>query len=247
MLSSVLSALLKPIPSAHLHEVHFPRGIVKAILTDIEGTTTSIASVKEGLFTYAKIHVKGYLKAHQHEEAVKNIMEEISPGADLNKVVDVALDWMNKDLKMKPLKTLQGMIWKEGYEDGTLKGHLYLDAKTQMEKWKKEGFPLFVFSSGSVQAQRDLFSHSIFGDLSHLFSGNFDTQVGTKTERESYEKIGRAMNRDPREVLFLSDVTAELDAAKAAGFKTVLLCRDTALPQDCPHPAVSDFNQIRIG
>lgn len=240
----------KPLPPVMLKRV-YPHGTVSAILTDIEGTTTAISFVHEVLFPYAKKNVRQYLMAHQNDPAVHQIIQEVKEAAgtaqaDLEQVAATLLSWMEQDKKITPLKTLQGMMWEDGYRQGAFQGHLYEDACLQLKKWKGQGIPLYVYSSGSVQAQKLLFSHSNYGDLSVYFSNYFDTKTGGKKEKASYVSIAEQIKVAPQSVLFLSDTIEELNAAHAAGMQTLLLCRDGAVPANCPYAHVINFNQIEV-
>lgn len=150
---------------------------------------------------------------------------------------------MDQDAKIGPLKTLQGMIWADGYRDGALKGHIYPDAVAGLRRWHAMGITLAVYSSGSVPAQKLLFGHSEAGDLTPLFSGWFDTGVGGKKDAASYRAITEALDLPADDILFLSDVPAELDAAREAGLAVTLLARD-GLPDNSPYPATDSFDTI---
>jgi enolase-phosphatase E1 len=144
------------------------------------------------------------------------------PGADEAAVVARLVRWSDEDAKVTPLKALQGWIWDEGFARGELTSHFFPDVVPALRQWADAGRTLWVFSSGSVAAQRAWFGHSPAGDLRPLLAGHFDTEnAGPKRERASYERIAAAIGRPPREIVFLSDVTAELDAARAAGWQTV--------------------------
>ena len=222
-------------------------GEIDAILTDIEGTTTSISFVHDTLFPYAKEHVGDYLIMNQNEPHVSQLIQEIAQiggvsSTDLPQVTQTLLTWMEQDKKITPLKTLQGMMWKTGYEQGHFQGHVYLDAFEQLQRWHEQGLALYVYSSGSVAAQKLLFSHSTYGDLTPLFSGYFDTIVGGKKESRSYKNIAEQLHLAPEKILFLSDVVEELNAAAEAGMQTLLIVRDkTMLPNNCPHPSAENF------
>jgi enolase-phosphatase E1 len=153
---------------------------------------------------------------------------------------------MDEDRKATPLKTLQGWIWRDGYVTGELRGHVYDDAVAALRAWHARGIALFVYSSGSVAAQRLLFGHTPFGDLTPLFSGYFDTTVGGKLEPRSYEAIARAIELSPRDILFLSDHKGELDAARAAGLATLWVDREAAeqTPAVGPHLRVTTFADV---
>lgn len=202
---------------------------VSAVLTDIEGTTTSLAFVKEVLFPYARRHLPEYVRSHAAE--IADIVVEVSAAAGANglstpETIDVLLQWMDEDRKLTPLKRLQGMIWRSGYESGRLRAHVYQDAVQALRKWDAGGMKLYVYSSGSVQAQRLLFSHTSDGDLTPLFSGYFDTTIGSKLEARSYQDIARSLLLAAGEVVFISDHPGETKAATAAGMHTVLMARE---------------------
>jgi enolase-phosphatase E1 len=227
----------------------YAKGPVDAVLTDIEGTTTSISFVHDTLFTYAKEHVRDFLLIHQNEPDVSQLIQEIAQiggvsSTDLSQVTQILLSWMEQDKKVPPLKTLQGMMWKTGYEQGHFQGHVYLDAFQELQRWHEQGLALYVYSSGSVTAQKLLFSHSTYGDLTSLFSGYFDTKMGGKKESSSYRKITEQLGLAPERILFLSDVVEELTAAKDASMQTLLIVREEGALPDCLHPSAKDFHHI---
>lgn len=192
--------------------------MVKAVLTDIEGTTSSIAFVTDTLFPYARARLAGWIAAHP--EAAP-ILKEV-PGDP----VETLTRWIDEDRKETALKTLQGLIWAEGYADGTLEGHVYPDAAQALRRWHADGLSLYVYSSGSVAAQKLIFGHSNAGDLTPLFSGYFDTTTGPKKEPESYLRIAAEIGLPAQEILFLSDSVPEIEAARGAGLKTCLVDRE---------------------
>lgn len=194
---------------------------IRAIVTDIEGTTSSIAFVAETLFPYAKAHMRRFVAEHPDEAAP--ILADV-PGDD---PVATLLRWIDEDRKETPLKTLQGLIWAEGYADGTLKGDVYPDAVAGLRRWHDAGIALYVYSSGSIAAQKLIFGHSDQGDLTPLFSGYFDTTTGPKKEAASYAAIARAIGLPAGEIMFLSDSPAEIAAARAAGMAAVHVDRET--------------------
>lgn len=229
---------------------------IKLILTDIEGTTSSISFVKDVLFPYAAEHLPAYVRAHSDElcsllaDTAALSTAEGRPVAsdDTEALIQVLLDWIAADKKATPLKTLQGLIWQAGYESGAYRAHMYPDATAALRHWHACGLPLYVYSSGSVAAQKLFFAHSEDGNLLPLFSGHFDTQVGGKREAESYRRIAAELQRthgiNAAEMLFLSDIKEELDAARAAGLKTAWLVRDEPLPAQPAHPAVASFSDL---
>lgn len=193
----------------------------KAILLDIEGTTTSIAYVADVLFPYARARIPAWVPKHRDE--IAPILATLPPGDP----VATLLGWMDVDAKETALKDIQGRIWREGYEAGELKGHVYPDTPEALKRWTATGIRVCIYSSGSIAAQKLIFGHSDAGDLTRYLSGYFDTTTGPKREAASYAKIAAAMNLAPADILFVSDVSAETDAARAAGVNALLIDRDT--------------------
>jgi enolase-phosphatase E1 len=224
--------------------------MIKAILTDIEGTTSSLSFVKEVLFPYARARLADYVGAHRDNPEVRRCLDEVRAIAGMEltdaQVIQQLIRWIDEDRKITPLKALQGLIWEHGYKENAFQGHVYDDAAVKLRVWKQSGLRLFVYSSGSVYAQKLIFGHTAFGDLTPLFEGYFDTTVGGKREADSYRKITAAINVPPQDILFLSDIKEELDAATAAGLQTVWLVRDGAVDTHAAHHQVRDFNSIEI-
>jgi enolase-phosphatase E1 len=185
--------------------------VIKAILTDIEGTTSSIAFVTDTLFPYARARLRDHLAAHPDE----------AQGVP----VETLERWIDEDRKEPVLKSIQGRIWRDGYARGELKGHIYPDAVDALRRWKDQGLRLFVYSSGSIEAQQLIFGHSEAGDLTPLFDGYFDLEVGSKLEPDSYAAISDRIGVEPGEMLFLSDNPREIEAAKEAGMHVQLIDR----------------------
>jgi enolase-phosphatase E1 len=222
--------------------------VIRHILTDIEGTTTSIAFVKVTLFEHARRALPAFVAAHGGEPRVRAELDAArallgDPAATDSAVVEALLGWIDEDRKATPLKALQGMIWEEGYQEGAYRAHLYPDVPPLLRRWRERGLLLSVFSSGSIHAQRLLFAHTEAGDLTPLFDRYFDTTTGPKTEAASYAAIAAALSAEPREVLFLSDVAAELDAALTAGLCPVGVAREGARI-DGGYPVVRSFDEI---
>lgn len=224
--------------------------MIKAILTDIEGTTSSLSFVKDVLFPYARERLAEFVRAHAAEPAVRRELEEVRrlSGKNLSdpEVIEQLIRWIDEDMKITPLKSLQGMIWEDGYKKGDFKGHMYEDAVRHLKKWKQADIRLYVFSSGSVQAQKLLFAHTEYGDLTPLFSGYFDTTVGSKREAGSYRKIAAAIGAPPGDILFLSDIKEELDAARMAGMQVMWLVRDGVTDPHATHRQVRNFDEITL-
>jgi enolase-phosphatase E1 len=224
--------------------------LTKAILTDIEGTTSSIDFVHQTLFPYARAHLRKFLAARGTDAGVRRELAEVShlEGRELTPEAAAAVleKWMAEDKKATPLKALQGMIWRQGYESGELKGHVYDDTPEFLRRCHGRGLKLYVYSSGSVEAQKLIFGHTAFGDLTPLFSGYFDTRVGGKREAPSYKTILRDTGLSGPDMLFLSDVGEELDAARAAGMKTCQLLRDDKARPFNGHPHARSFAEVKV-
>jgi len=224
--------------------------MIKAIVTDIEGTTSSILFVKDVLFPYARANLADYVRQHTDDPQVKPLLDDVCKevGLELSieQIIDQLIQWIDEDKKATPLKSLQGLIWEAGYRQGDFKGHLYADAAAKLKAWKAAGLDLYVYSSGSVYAQKLLFGHTEYGDLTPLFSGYFDTHIGGKREQQSYDNIAAQLALPANQLLFLSDIKEELDAAKAAGFQTIWLVRDSAPDPQAEHRQVGSFDQIDV-
>jgi enolase-phosphatase E1 len=221
--------------------------MIKAILTDIEGTTSSISFVKDVLFPYSRERIPEFVRIKGKDPAVKKLLDDARALAggepDDKGLIDALIGWIDEDRKVTPLKGLQGLIWEHGYQHGDFHGHIYEDAVRRLREWKQRGLRLYIFSSGSVHAQKLLFGHTQFGDLTSLFSGYFDTLIGPKQDAQSYGKIAAIIGARPDEILFLSDIEGELDAARSAGMVTLKLLRETPLPTS-RHPLVGSFEAI---
>ncbi len=225
---------------------------VKAVVTDIEGTTSSISFVHEVLFPYAAQHLPAWLRAHSGEARVGEQLGAVAAEAglaadDLEGQISQLLQWIAEDRKATPLKTLQGYIWDAGYRNGDYRAHVYADVAPCLQGWREQGLELYVYSSGSVLAQKLFFEFSAAGNLLPLFRGHFDTTVGGKRERESYAAISGELGIDPGQLLFLSDVTQELEAARDAGFQVCLLVRPGNAPVgEHDFPVAESFTEIVI-
>lgn len=205
---------------------------VKFVLTDIEGTTTSIDFVYNDLFPYFRENIQELKKMTSDERVRKAFDETKQLALEDNQVltsddaiISILTDWSLADKKITPLKTLQGILWEKGYADGELKGHVYNDVPSFLEFCRSKNIQLGVFSSGSVQAQKLIFKHSTEGDLLNYFIAHFDTNTGMKREASTYSTISKELNVQPNNILFLSDIVEELMAAEQAGYQTIQLVR----------------------
>ena len=237
----------------------------RRVLLDIEGTTSSISFVYDVMFPYARRHLDEYLSAAWEAADCRSACDAIArdaghasldawaAGADpvaaralvRNEVVRL----MDGDVKATGLKAMQGLIWQSGFESGEMQAHVYDDVPPALAAWNAAGCDLRIYSSGSIAAQKLFFGHTVAGDLLSQFRGHYDTTTGPKKEAASYTAIAAKFVCAPSEILFLSDVVAELDAARAAEFTTAL-CRRPGNP-DPPalhdHVEISDFRQVRLG
>ncbi|CAN7268508.1 acireductone synthase [Pseudoxanthomonas sp. LjRoot143] len=229
---------------------------VSAILTDIEGTTSSISFVKDVLFPYARRTLPGFVREHGQEPDVRRWLDAVATEhgsiCSDDVIVETLQGWIDQDRKHTALKALQGLIWEAGYRDADFTAHIYPDAAPALREWHAQGYPLYVYSSGSVPAQKLFFGHSDAGDLTPLFSGWFDTEIGGKREAGSYRAIADRIGIAPERILFLSDVVEELDAARDAGLQTRLVDRLDDYPQPrtgdaaSGHVRVESFTDITL-
>ena len=227
-----------------------------AILTDIEGTTSSISFVRDVLFPYARRALPGFVREHAHEPEVRRWLDAVATEAgglcQDDMIVETLQGWIDQDRKHSALKALQGMVWEAGYRNADFTAPIYPDAAQTLQRWHALGLPLYVYSSGTVPAQKLFFGHSDAGDLTGLFSGWFDTEVGGKREPDSYARIADHIGVKARDILFLSDVVEELDAARAAGMQTVLVDRIDDYPQSRAgdaahgHTHVASFLEVEL-
>jgi enolase-phosphatase E1 len=229
------------------------------VLLDIEGTTTPIAFVHQTLFGYARARVSGFLQRHWNDPEVRADLARLEaehaaessqpappPWHDDPAAVVAYVHWlMDRDRKSTGLKSLQGKIWEEGYRAGDLRSEVYPDVPPALERWRRQGIDIAIYSSGSVQAQRSLFANTVAGDLTRFIRAYFDTTTGPKTAPQSYARIAAALKHPPSEVLFLSDVGAELDAALAAGMRTALCVRTPGSASSTgAHPVIRTLDDL---
>jgi enolase-phosphatase E1 len=224
------------------------------ILTDIEGTTSGISFIKDVLFPYARRALPAFVRARGNEPDVRRWLDQVAAEhggiCSDDVIVETLQGWIDQDRKHTALKALQGMIWADGYRNADFTAPIYPDAAQALHAWHAAGIPLAVYSSGSVPAQKLFFGHSDAGDLTDLFADWFDTEVGHKREAGSYREIARRLQRDAGDIVFLSDVVEELDAARDAGMRTVLVDRREDYPDPREdeaargHTRVTGFDQI---
>jgi enolase-phosphatase E1 len=226
--------------------------MMRLILTDIEGTTTSVSFVFDVLFPYFRERVQ-LLGDRLNDPAIAPILQEVKEivqaenGLTLDAQGAIAQlhQWSVEDRKIAPLKALQGLLWEEGYKQGDFQGHIYADVPPNLEKWSQQGLQLGVYSSGSEYAQKLLFGYSEYGDLTRYFSWYFDLKVGQKRSPTSYQEIAKLTAIAPAEILFLSDIEAELDAAQEAGLQTIQLVRE-GTTASTKHQTVLSFDEISV-
>lgn len=237
---------------------------VRAILLDIEGTTSSVSFVYDVLFPYVRRELPAFLRDHWTHAPMKKACEQIARDAGAASFVEWSgnagnedaqretllkhlYTLMDADSKATGLKDLQGLISKIGYANGSLRSHVYADVPPALQRWSAAGKTIAIFSSGSIAAQKSFFGHTEAGNLLSFFRAHFDTTTGAKREAASYTAIARALEADPKDVLFISDVTEELNAAQAAGMATALAVRPGNKTATAgPHPAIHSFDEVEL-
>jgi enolase-phosphatase E1 len=227
----------------------------RAILLDIEGTTTPISFVHDVLFPYSRLHLESFLAQHAasadvisdlarlREEHAEDVTAKNSPPP----LMEPYVYWLiEQDRKSPTLKSLQGKIWQQGYDDGSLRSLVFGDVRPAMQRWRSKNLNVSIFSSGSVLAQKLLFAHTDAGDLTKFISNYFDTGVGKKTHAESYQRIAAALSLAANQILFISDVLDELDAAAEAGMETSLCIRpgNPIQPSSSRHLIIRNFDEL---
>ena len=244
----------------------FESAFSHAILLDIEGTTTPVSFVYHTLFPFAAAHVEEFLQQHSTDNEISHVVEQLRvhreaqagqrgrdfpPWSDatvserLHSAATYVRYLIERDSKITPLKSLQGRIWEVGYRNGELRGEVYPDVPPAFIRWRAQGRRIAIFSSGSIQAQQLLFAHSAAGDLTRFLDAFFDTTTGTKHKAQSYRSIAAALFLAPADILFLSDATAELDAAHDAGMQTALSLRpEVNAPALLVHPCFRTFDEV---
>ncbi|MEO7672818.1 MAG: acireductone synthase [Pyrinomonadaceae bacterium] len=231
--------------------------MIKAILLDIEGTTTPIDFVHQTLFPFAKARIAGFVQEHIDDlkfeigqlEAEHKLDAHSPPplrSDSANSVADYLKYLIDQDRKSTPLKSIQGLIWQKGYESGDLVSPVYDDVPTALKRWKDAGKSVAIYSSGSVLAQRLIFKYSDQGDLTQSIDNYFDTVTGAKREAASYRKIADELAVQPREIIFVSDIPSELDAARTGGIQTALSIRkgNAEIKEELTHKTIQSFNEL---
>lgn len=228
----------------------------RAVLLDIEGTLSPLEFVQGTLFPYALQRLPSVLRERRGDPRVRAALERLRAVVpvdvdDDGAVLEQLAAWQARDVKARPLKELQGIAWEDGYRTGELVAPLYSDARARLRDWHHAGVPLVVYSSGSVHAQQLFFQHTSAGDVRGWFAAHHDTSTGSKLDPASYVAIARGLEREPRALLFLSDSSAELEAARAAGVETCWIQRGSAAPplangavSSAAHPRASTFFDV---
>jgi len=238
---------------------------IRALLLDVEGTTSSVSYVYDVLFPFAREHAADYIATHHQTPAAQKALDMLARDAGAEswadwtagltataarqRALDEVARLMDGDIKATGLKELQGLIWKQGFESGQLRAHIYEDVPPALAAWQAAGLTTQIYSSGSIAAQKLFFGHTERGNLLPNLSGHYDTTTGPKREELSYQKIAEVIGLPTERILFLSDIVPELDAARTAGMQTALVVRPGNAPVDAnqPHPVVRTFAEVRIG
>ena len=236
----------------------------RCVLLDIEGTTSSIAFVYDVMFAYVRKHLSSFLAMNWELEGVQQAVEQMAIDAGCSpsdwihrsnsvqescrRVEQHVLSLMDADQKSTGLKSLQGILWKNGFDDGSLRAHLFPEVPSALSRWTKSGLDVRIYSSGSIAAQKLFFGHTESGDLLPFFSGHYDTTIGSKKESESYRRIADDVGCPPESIVFVTDVLAELDSAHTAGMQVIASCRpgNVELPDDIPYHRIYSFDELDI-
>lgn len=240
---------------------------VRGVLLDIEGTTSSISFVHDVMFPYVRKHLAEYLDQHWASAELDKVRDQLAKDdgaeswqawlrrqgaseAEGRRLAEQqVLKLMDSDVKATGLKTLQGLIWDSGFRSGALRSHVYDDVLPAIRKWREQGIDVRIYSSGSIAAQKLFFGHvDGHGNCLQLFSGHYDTTIGSKREAASYSRIADDWGLAPGEIVFISDLAAELEAASAAGLKAVASIRpgNAPLPESAPWPRIGSFAELQL-
>ncbi|RLV59114.1 acireductone synthase [Parashewanella curva] len=222
---------------------------IRAIVVDTAGTTTDLSFIEDTLFSYSLEKLPAFLEQHQNDVLVDSCICDVremalEPDADIARIAAILQQWIKDDRKATPLKTLQGLIWKQGYDEQEFTGHIFPDFIEAIKHYTENNMRVYSFSSGSVDAQKLLFAHSDGGDLTPLFSGHFDTRTGNKTDPQAYLNILNTTSLSPKQVLFISDRQEELKAAQAAGLNVCLMSRDAGVQSQ--YQQITSFNDLSL-
>ena len=223
---------------------------IRAIVVDTAGTTTDLSFIKDTLFPQSARALPDFLKENEHNVLVENCICDVrdialEPDASLERVVEILQLWIAEDRKATPLKTLQGLIWKQGYAKGEFTGHIFPDFIQAIDGIKQQNMRIYSFSSGSAEAQKLLFAHSDGGDLTPKFDGHFDTRTGNKLFKQAYSNIINTISLAPKQVLFISDVVEELKAAEVAGMRTIQMVRSDD-QRTGSHKQITSFAELKF-
>jgi len=226
------------------------QGTTRAVVLDLEGTITPITFVKDVLFPYARERLPAFVRSHLQEPRVQQLLADVRERTmrtqqDVDAAICQLLAWSDADEKIPPLKSLQGMIWADGFARGTFCSPLYPDVAPALHAWRDRGIDLYVYSSGSVEAQKLLLRHTNAGNLGYLFRDHFDATIGSKVNAGSYRAIRELMGFESSEILFLSDNPSEIRAAREAGWRAVLIERDGPVEEREP-PAAASFAGVEL-
>jgi enolase-phosphatase E1 len=246
------------------HEFAASEPQIRAILLDIEGTTTPVDFVTKTLFRYASRKLDSFLREHFGEPDIQSLLRDLraqhqgdaqnkwqpppwvnEPAEATHRSAVAYCQWLiARDSKCTPLKTLQGKIWQQGYANGELHGEVYPDVSLAFQRWRAQKKKIFIYSSGSELAQRLLFSTVPSGDLTPHIAGFFDTRIGAKAESESYKKIAVAIGHKPQEILFISDALKETEPAQTGGMQAMLCVRDSAVSVPASMRIIHDLDEV---
>jgi enolase-phosphatase E1 len=215
------------------------------VLLDIEGTISPLSFVRDVLFPYSRERLAQFIAANRDDPSVEEILEQARALAGGGNPIVALNDWHEQDVKAPPLKKLQGLIWEQGFRAGVFRSPLFPDALAALRRWKAAGLRLYVYSSGSVEAQLLFFEFSTAGDLRPLFCDHYDTDIGAKVQAPSYVRIAEQIEVRPERIIFFSDSSSELSAARAAGLQTALVVREGAVSGSA-FPEISDFCEVEV-
>ena len=222
---------------------------IQAVLCDIEGTTSSLSFVHDVLFPLSYERMEDFIKQNWEEDLIRQEIQQIKSQTgktEPDEIITTLRSWITEDRKEGALKSIQGKIWKDEFESGRIRGHVYPDVPPNFRKWHNSGVQICIFSSGSIEAQKLLFCYSDAGDLSQFISSHFDTRTGPKKEPSSYKNIASELSLPPENILFLSDIQSELDAARRAGMHTTQVLREGVIPNWSRHSKADSFDEIDL-